>query len=75
MVSENLIDLLDGFDSVQVDIIEGIDERMNTAKADRWTGKINFELNMSQGQCGDMHINKGEVLRVSKRRKIRSRGI
>ena len=70
---KELEQLIDNFDREQLEALTGIALRMATAKADSWTGKINFELNVSQGGLSDMHVHKGEVVRFQKKtRRIRS---
>ena len=65
--------LLNNFDETQLDILAGIAVRMAGIKAEKWTGQITFVLNSNQGAFGDTHVNKGEIIRTQKKRKVRSR--
>ena len=73
--SKDLGLLLENFDTDQLEIITGIVLRLAAVRAERWTGKINFEINANQGGFGDMHVNRGEVVRLQKKRRVRSSGI
>jgi hypothetical protein len=68
---KDLQNLLNNFDAEQIEIITVIVAKMAVLKAEKWTGKINFELNTNQGGFGDMHVNRGEVVRFKKQRGVR----
>jgi len=63
--------LLNNFDSDQMEILSVIASRMAALKSERWTGRINFELNSNQGGLCDVHVNRVEVVRLKKQRSVR----
>lgn len=75
MVSDELIDLLHNLDHGQVEIIKSIAIKIASASTEKWTGKINFELNANNGSFCDMHVQKSEVVRFRKKRRVRSSGL
>ena len=76
MVLTELNKLMSNFDDTQLEVLAAIVVRMAGLKAERWTGKVSFELNSNLGSLGDLHVNKGEIVRFGgKKRKTRSRGI
>ena len=59
----------------QIDVIISIAVRIATAGAEGFTGQIRFEANMNQGVIGDMHVQRGEVVKVGRKRAVRSGGV
>jgi len=50
--------------------------RLATISAQKWTGEIAFKLQVNQGGITDgLKVNQAETIRISKKRKVRSRGI
>jgi len=75
-LTENEISkLLRNFDETQLEIMAGIAVRIASVKAERWSGQITFVVNASQGGFGDMQINRGEIMRIGKTRRVRSGGL
>lgn len=72
---DDLSKLLANMRDDQIDALTGIALRIATAGAEGFTGKICFEANMNQGIIGDMHVQRGEVVKIGKRRSVRSAGI
>lgn len=67
--------LIENLNDTDIDVVAGIVLRMMTVTAEKWTGKIAFELNANQGAFGDTHVNKSEIIRRPKARSMRgSRG-
>jgi|WetSurMetagenome_2_1015567.scaffolds.fasta_scaffold125088_1 hypothetical protein len=75
MISQELQRLINNFSDEQIEILAGIAVKMATIQTERFTGQMTFILNVHQGGLGDMHINKGEIFRPQKKRRIRSEGI
>jgi hypothetical protein len=75
MIPSELIRLLENFDEVQLQVIAGVAVRVASVSAEKWTGKISIDLNASQGVFGDMHVNKGEVVKLLKKRRVVSQGV
>ena len=75
MVKSDLIRIIDNFDEAQLEILGGVIVRMASVKAESWTGQLTFILNSHQGSVGDMHVNRGEVIRLQKKRGLRSSGV
>ncbi len=61
--------LLQNFDASQLEIFSGIAVRMAGIKAEGWTGQTTFVLNYHVGGVGDMQVNRGEIVRLQKKRK------
>ena len=72
MVYGDLEKLLKNLGNDQLEIIAGIALRMAEISSERWTGKITFDINVNQGGIGDMHVNRGEVVRIKKTRQVRT---
>lgn len=68
----DLRQLLDNLAADQVDVISEICVRISAAVAERFTGSIEFRLNSHQGTVCDMHVNRGEVIRIAGKRGVRS---
>ena len=66
--------LIENLNDPDVDVVASIVLRMMTVTAEKWTGKIAFELNANQGAFGDTHVNKSEIIRRGKVRGVRGRG-
>ena len=64
--------LIDNMGDSDALTIACIISHMAGVSAEKWTGQITFKLNASQGSFGETHINKGEVFRPSKKRRVRS---
>jgi len=75
MINADLQRLWQNLDDDQQEIIAGIVLRMASAKAERWTGQVSFIVNFGQGGIGDMQVNRGEVVRLQKKRKVRDSGL
>ena len=75
MLEHELEALLRNMGDDQIAVIAGIAVRLATASSERFTGKISFETNMNQGVVGDMHVNRTEIVRISKIRGVRSKGV
>jgi len=67
--------LIGNMDGVQLEILSNIALRIATASAERWTGQITFSVNMHLGGFGDVEINRRDVLRLQKKRGVRSGGL
>ena len=63
--------LIENMPESHVETLAGIISRMVGVTADSWTGKITFELNANQGHFGDTHVNKSEIIRTAKKRRVR----
>lgn len=74
-MNHDLQRLLSNLDDAQTEIIAGIAVRIATAKSEKWTGQITFVVNVGQGGFGDMSVNRNEVVRVQKKRTVRSGGL
>jgi len=74
-MNQTLAKLLANFDDDQVEIISGVALRMAAAKAERYTGQINFQVNMHMGGLGDMGVSRNEIVRLQKKRGVRSGGV
>jgi len=66
MVKSDLQQLIDNCDDDQCEIIAGIVLRVMSIKAERWTGNLALSLNAVSGVVADMHVNRGEVVRLRK---------
>jgi len=67
--------LLNNCDNEQLEIIAGIVLRIAAGKAERYTGQIVFQVNMHQGGLGDMGVSRNEIVRLQKKRGVRSGGL
>jgi hypothetical protein len=67
--------LIANFDDEQIEILSGIALRMAAGKAERYTGQINFQVNMHMGGLGDMGVSRNEIVRLQKKRGVRSGGM
>lgn len=73
MESDDLNILLQNLDSIQVEVIMGVALRLAEISSDKWSGKITFEIVTNQGGIVDgMRINRGEVVKFGKKRRVRS---
>ncbi|MCK5219104.1 hypothetical protein KAR10_06265 [bacterium] len=70
-----LNNLLTNFDPMQLECLGNIAVKMATVKADSWTGKVLFEIDINQGGIRDLSCNRNERIRLTKKRKVRSSGI
>lgn len=75
MGKNDLQRILSNLDEAQMEIISGFVLRVAAASAERWTGQIVFSVNMHQGGLGDMGVSRNEVVRLQKKRGVRSGGI
>jgi len=67
--------MISNMDHSQLEILSNIALRIASAAAERWTGQITFSVNMHMGGLGDMGVNRGEVVRLQKKRGVRSGGV
>lgn len=67
--------ILSNLDDAQLEIISGFVMRVAAASAEKWTGQIVFSVNMHQGGLGDMGVSRNEVVRLQKKRVVRSGGL
>ena len=56
----------------EVDTLAEIALKMLSVSASSWSGKIAFELNVSQGGFGDTYCDSREKLGRPKKRRVRS---
>jgi hypothetical protein len=75
MIPAELIRLLENFDEVQLQVIAGVAVRVASASSEQYTGKLVISLNANQGVFGDMHVNKGEIVKFVKKRRVLSHGV
>lgn len=71
----DLATILDNLDDSQVELLSAVAFKLASVKTERWTGKINFEFNVTQGGLGAVRVDCSENIKLTKRRKIRSRGV
>ena len=75
MINPDFQRLCQNLDDDQQEIIAGIVLRMAAVKAEKWTGQVTFVLNTHIGTISDMHFNKGEIVRLQRKRKVRDGGL
>ena len=75
MMPTALQQLLNNFSEAQLETIAGIALRIAAASSEKWTGQIVFSVNVHQGGLGDTGIQRNEVMRLSKKRGVRSGGV
>lgn len=66
MIRADLQQLIANCDDDQCEILAGIVLRVMSIKAERWTGNLALSLNAVSGVVADMHVNRGEVVRLRK---------
>jgi hypothetical protein len=60
----------------QIAIIYGLAHKLAMARAESWTGELSFSIPINQGGVTDnVRINRTEVVRMPKARRIRSHGL
>lgn len=62
-IKKDLQTLIDNMDETQVKVLSEVAVRMSAASAGKWTGKLAFAMNISQGTFGDTHVTMDEILR------------
>lgn len=72
---DELVTLLGNFDPPEVEMIQDIVLRLAGVKADQHSGQIRFAVNTKGGGFIDMHVDRSEVVRFTKKRRIRSKGV
>jgi len=75
MNKTDLQHLIANLNDSQAEIVAGFVIRVVTAAAEKWTGQINFSVNLAQGSMGDMGVSRNEVVRLTKKRGVRSGGL
>jgi len=75
MTPSSIQKLLNNFSEQQLEIIAGMAVRIASASSEKWTGQIVFSVNMHQGGLGDMGVSRNEVVRLTKKRGVRSGGL
>jgi len=75
MTNTDLSRLLQNFSTDQIETLSLIAVRIAAISAEKFTGSVSVTLHANQGSLGDTHIRKDEVLRLQKKRGIRSGGL
>lgn len=74
-MSEDFSELLGRIGADKIEVLSTVAVKMALVEAEGFTGRMTFEVNAIDGQVGDVHITRGEVMRIKKPRRIRSSGV
>ena len=73
MVYDDLIILLKNFDTRHLEAVACYAQKLAEVSVEKWTGELSVHTPLNQGGIsGDVKINRGETVKLTKKRRVRS---